>query len=56
MFAIVRYAGQYRKAYIYDEVERWGERFVEAFVEGFKIPKQLHFDSIQQYDYSQQAS
>lgn len=52
MHVILHYQGQYRKAFVFDEVERWGERFIEAYVEGFKIPKMVHFNAIKQFDWA----
>lgn len=55
MFVIIQYAGQYRKAIITDECERWGEPMVEVSIEGYKIPKIIHFNMVVQFDWSQAA-
>lgn len=56
LFAIIHYQGQYRKAYITDEFEKWGERFVEAVIEGYKVPKHVHFNAIKRYTWTQTAN
>lgn len=46
MFAIVRYAGQRRRAFVLDYLTRHGEIYVEALIDGFKVIKQIHASAI----------